>query len=317
MQRGTQGGSIHRASRAVSPALSAALDSQSMTAPGFGAKGDVSKMPRLRILLLGLLAMLAMSAVSSATASATELQGPWWRHPESSKQVKWPENEEHAITASNTGLGNFRLVSKGNAVLGNVTIECKKVTSTGNIWNGLHQGEDNANALFEECESIGTVSGKCPNVKVGEVKAYSELMWKYRGEAKELKEPGQQKIYDVFAPTTEPKGGKAPYTVITFPEGCVGHGTLFEVTATGSEATFIDQHQEPHPIVWGTAALVEPQNADVTKGFLHWIIPNVTKLHHQEKEVVAKLEFGGKPAELEGTLAVELTAGGMFGAYNE
>jgi len=277
-------------------------------------------MSRTKILLLGLLAMLTVSAVPSATASAAELQGPWWRHPESKgsqKQVKWPENEEHATKASNEGQGNFRLFSKGNPVLGNITIECKKVTSAGDIWDGLHQGEASTRILFEECSSSGTISGKCPKVTIGETISYSELVWKYRGESKELKEVGQQKIYDVFAPTDEPKGGKAVYTTLSVPEGCIGHGTLFEVAAVGSEATFVDQDQDAHPVVWGMAAVVEPQNEDVTKGFLHWTSPNVTKLHHQEKEVVAKLEFAGHPAELEGTVAVELNSGEKSGAFDE
>jgi hypothetical protein len=272
-------------------------------------------MHRLKVLIVSLLAVFAVSSVVVATASAA-VAGPWWKHIENSKQVKFVENKEQPLKATNAGLGNFKLKSK-TVLLGTVLIECKKVTSTGNLWNGAFQGEDESVVVFEECEAKSSLTGVCKGVTVESSKVYSELMWKYRGETKELKEAGgQQKIYDAFAPTEEPKEGKARFTTITLPAGCTGAGN-YTVTAVGTEATFVDQFLGKHLIVWGTAAQVEPQNEDATKGFLTWNIPNVTKLHHQEKEVVAKLQFAGQPAELEGKLAVELNNGEKFGAFNE
>lgn len=272
-------------------------------------------MSRIRVLFLSLLAVFAVSSVVVATASGA-LTGPWWKHIENSNQVKYVENKEQPLKATNAGLGNFKLKSK-TVLLGTVLIECQKATSKGFLWNGAFQGEDESVVAFEECESKGSLTGVCKGVTVESSKVYSELMWKYRGETKELKEAGgQQKIFDVFAPTAEPKEGKAIFTTITLPAGCTGAGP-YTVTANGSEATFVDQLLGKHLIVWGTAAQVEPQNEDVTKGFLTWNIPNVMKLHHQEKEVLAKLQFAGSPAELEGKLAVELNNGEKFGAFNE
>jgi hypothetical protein len=272
-------------------------------------------MHRLKVLIVSLLAVFAVSSVVVATASAA-LTGPWWKHIENSNQVKYLENKEQPLKATNAGLGNFKLKSK-TALLGAVLIECQKATTKGNLWNGALQGEDESIVVFEECEAKGSLTGVCKGVTIENSKVYSELMWKYRGEAKELKEVGgQQKIFDAFAPTEEPKEGKAKLTTITLPAGCTLAGEYI-LTAAGSEATFIDQFLGKHLIVWVTAAQVEPQNVDVTKGFLTWNTPNVTKLHHQEKEVVAKLQFAGQPAELEGKLAIELNNGEKFGAFNE
>ncbi len=273
-------------------------------------------MSRIKVLIVSLLALCAVGSVAAATASA-ELQGPWWRHPEakgSQKQVKWPENEEQAIKATNAGLGNFKL--RGKLIGEKVLIECTTVTGKGWLWNGLHQGENEGEPVnFTGCTAASVLIGKCV-AEVEPVHAYSELMWKYRGESKELKEAGgQQKIYDAFG-VAENKAGKFIFTLIKIPAPCAVTGE-FPVEAAGTEQTFLDQHQGEHKIRWGTAPLVEPQNQDAKQGFLNWIIPNQTKLHHQEKEVIAKLEFGGAPAELEGKLAVELNSEEPFGAYNE
>jgi hypothetical protein len=269
---------------------------------------------RPKVLIVSLLAVFAVSSVVVATASAA-LTGPWWKHIENSKQVKFVENKEQPLKATNAGLGNFKLKSK-TVAFGSIVIECQEATSKGNLWNGALQGEDEAILAFEKCEAKGSLTGVCKGVTIENSKVHSELMWKYRGETKELKEAGgQQKIYDAFAPTEAPKEGKAALTTITFPTGCTLAGSYI-ITAVGTEATFIDQFLEKHLVVWGTAAQVEPQNEDVTKGFLTWNSPNVTKLHHQEKEVVAKLQFAGQPAELEGKLAIELNNGEKFGAFN-
>jgi hypothetical protein len=278
-------------------------------------EGKIKIMYRMKVMLVSLLAVFAVSSVVVSTASAA-LTGPWWKHIENSKQVKFVENKEQPLKASNAGLGNFKLKSK-TVLLGTVLIECQKATSTGFLWNGALQGEDESLVIFEECEAKGSLTGVCKGVIVENSKVYSELMWKYRGEAKELTEAGgQQKIFDAFAPTEPPTEGKAKFTTITLPAGCTGAGNYI-VTAVGTEATFVDQKPTSHQIVWGTAAQVEPQNEDVTKGFLTWNTPNVTKLHHQEKEIVAKLQFAGQPAELEGKLAVELNNSEVFGAFNQ
>jgi hypothetical protein len=269
-------------------------------------------MLRIRAILLGLLAMLAVSAVASATASA-ELQGPWWRHIENSQQAKYALNAEQQLKAKNEG--NFKLRSKiaGEKAL----IECLKVTSKGWLWDGLHQGENEAEEVkFTECTAKTPIVTCTEGVTVGAVKnAYSELMWKYRGAPGELTEVGQQKIYDAFG-VAENTEHKFIYNVITLAAPCPIHET-FPVVASGTKQVFQDQHQVEHEITWGTAALVEPQNEDQTKGFLTWTIPNQTKLHHQGKEVIATLKLGEQPAELEGKLAVELNNGERFGAFNE
>jgi hypothetical protein len=276
-------------------------------------------MSRTKVMLLSLLAITVLGSVASTTASAV-LQGPWWRHPEalgSQKQVKWPMNEEHPIISENEGA----FVLKGELLLMKVTIECQKVENKGNIWNGAHQGEDQAEVAFSECSLTSPI--KCANVEVSKPKVYTELMWKYRGETKELTEAGgQQKIFDVFAPTEVPKKNEAgewrsKFVTITIPAACKPFGGEYNVEAAGTKTTFVDQFQEPHEIVWGTAAQVEPQNEDVRTAFLKWSLPNVTKLHHQETEIIAKLMFGNKPAELQGRIKIKLVSEEPFGAYNE
>jgi hypothetical protein len=269
-------------------------------------------MSRIKVLFLSLLAVFAVSSVASATASA-ELNGPWWKHLNAKlEQVKFHENEEQALKVKN--VANFKLV--GTLLGEKVLIECTAVNGSGWLWNGLHQGEDEGTEVrFENCIVKTLTLGECKATVEPLKHVYSELMWKYRGEAKELKEAGQQKIYDAFG--IEANGaGKFIFTIITTVAPCP-IVEKFPVTAAGTEQHFIDQHEVAHQIKWGTAPVVEPQNEDVTKGFLTWTIPNVTRLHHQEKEVIAKLEFGGRPAELEGKLAVELNNGEKFGAFNE
>jgi hypothetical protein len=269
-------------------------------------------MSRIRILFISLFAVSAVSLVASAAASAF-LTGPWWRHNNGSgEQVKYPLNEERQLKAKNEG--NFTLVGK---LLGTkVVIECSKATAKGWLWNGSLQGEDEGEEVkFESCILKNATTGEC-TVTVKPLKnAYSELMWKYRGEKKELEEVGQQKIYDPFGVKAN-EAGKFEFTSITTVAPCPVIET-FPVEAVGTKQAFFDQHGVEHEIKWGSAPLVEPQNRDSTKGSLTWTMPNQTKLHHQEKEVVAKLEFAANPAELAGKLVIELNNGEEFGAFNQ
>ena len=264
-------------------------------------------MNRIRLLFLSLLAVFAVGSVTAATASA-ELQGPWWKQVKGGKQIKLELNKEQPTKSINEGA--FTLKSKLLSLKS--VIKCETAEDTGFIWNGLHQGEDESLVKFSKCVMVEP----CKEVvEVEPTKVFTELMWKYRGETKELKEVGQQKIYDVFAPSTEPKEGKALFTIIRVPAGtCVGE---FPVNAVGTPAIFIDQHGVEHKIVWGTAALVEPQNEDAVAVHLNWIDPNVTKLHHQEKAIEAKLALGPEPAELQGRIKLEENTAEPFGAFNE
>jgi hypothetical protein len=272
-------------------------------------------MSRIRVVFFSLLAVFAASSVVSASASA-EVNGPWWKHLNGlSEQVKFPENEERQLKVKNEG--NFKL--RGTLLGEKVLIECTAVKGNGWLWNGLHQGEDESEEVkFENCISKTLSLGECNVVVAPLVHAYSELMWKYRGVKPELTEAPkttQQKIYDPFGVEAN-KEGKYVFTTVTTLKPCAIVET-FPVTAAGSPAEFVDQHGVTHQIKWGTAPLVEPQNEDKQKGSLTWTIPNQRKLHHQEKEVIAKLEFAGLPAELEGKLAVELNNSEVFGAFNE
>jgi len=273
-------------------------------------------MLRIRAILLGLLAMLAVSAVSSATASAAEPQGPWYRHLVGGQQVKLPQFKEWQVKSVNQS----PFILKGEVGGTRINIECKSVESHGWIWNGAHQGQDQVKTGFGQCALTTPVT--CP-VTVGETKTYSELMWKYKGVAEELKEPagGQQKIYNVFAPEEEAveKAGefRSVYTRITLPKECGALVGTFAVEAAGTHAEFVDQHQVPHKVVWGTAAFVAPQNYDLEVGELVWNDPNVTWLHHQGGAVTARLLFSGAPAELQGQLGVRGQEGERLGAFNE
>jgi hypothetical protein len=278
----------------------------------------------MRVGVLGLMAMLLFGSYAASSASAA-VQGPWWMKLEGGKQVKIEPKPHLEIKSENEG--NFKLKGKilGTAVI----LECKKVENKGSIWNGPHTGRDEAVITWNECSIAQAVLCKGFPIEVGLTKVRTELMWKYAGIEKELKETGglQQKIYDVFAPTepVEKIEGKekSKFTTITVPtefEGikCALAG-VFTVYAVGTVYTgWEDQEKVLHTVQWGTAALVEPQNMDVKLGRLKWAIPNVKKLHVEEAPQIAELEFASNPAELEGTIKVEATNGiTEFGAWNE
>jgi hypothetical protein len=313
--QGPGGGS--QRDREPSPSVEGrALQTQIAASHGAALKGAVVEMFRMKIMLAGLLAMLALGSVASATASA-ELNGPWWRHPEGGKQVLYPEDKPQEIISENQS--PFQLKSRIAGLVAN--IQCNKVTNKGFIWNSLHQGADKALVEFTECEMKSPCVTK--EVKVEPVEVYTELMWKYGGKSTELKEAGQQKIYDAFAPIAEPKEvepkGKGEFrslftNIKVGNTGCLG---VYPVEAAGTKTTFRDQNQETHPIIWGTAAEVAPQNKDAKQGELIWKDPNVTILHHQEVPIEAKLLLGKEPAGLQGQIKVERTNGEEFGAFNE
>ncbi len=273
-------------------------------------------MSRIKIMLAGLLAMLIVGSVASAVASAAP-DGPWFRHPEGGKQVKWPINEEQQIKSKNQGGSPFILKSTISENNTPVTLECRQVNNKGNIWNGLHQGEDEAEVIFSECIMSSAPCAGEP-ITVEPTKVYTELMWKYSGVKKELEEQkaGQQKIYDVFASTAEPVGGKAKFTTIKIPAKCIFGGSI-NVEAGGTAATFVDQHQVSHSVVWGTAAEVNPQNLDAKTGYLVWNIPNQKQLHHQGTIVQANLFLGTHTAELQGQIKIERNNEEEFGVFNE
>lgn len=268
-------------------------------------------MYRIKVLLVSLLAVFAVSSVVAASASAA-LEGPWYKQVKG-KQIKLERNKEQPIKSENEG--SFKL--KGKLVGSAVVIECATAKSTGNIWNGLLQGEDNATVEFGTCTIGKAIVCVGAPVEVTPSKVFSELQWKYAGNTNELKEVGQQKIYNVFAPTAEPVAGKATFTKVNILKAnCETINGEFPVEAAGTLATFVDQNGTSHKIVWGTAAVASPQNTDVVTNRLTWASPNVTELHHQGTQTKAKLLFGGAAAELEGTLRVELNSGEEFGVSN-
>jgi hypothetical protein len=272
-------------------------------------------MSLMKTLLSSLLAMLALGSMASATASA-ELNGPWWRHPELGQQVKFPQNQTQQVKGINAG--GFEIKTA------NVAFFCGEALLEGAIWNGAHQGQDQAKLQLLKCRVTKPVPCENTPVKVGQIKVYTELMWKYQGAPVELTEPGgQQKIYDAFAPTAQPnKEGRAALTTIAIPPGCFVPEQL-TLWAKGSLAQYEDSQQGTHSIVWGTAAEVEPQNQDSPALRLKWTDPNVKFLHHQEKPVKVELQLEDETgffeeANLQGALRIERQQGqGEFGAFNQ
>src|ERR1700730_1761027 len=281
-------------------------------------------MSRMKIMLAGLLAMLVVGSVASATASAAP-DGPWFRHPVGTEQVKWLQNEEKEVEGKNQG--NFVLRFKAIGIT--TTIKCGTAISPGLVWNGLHQGKDEFKLEFTKCFTVQPCAGT--GVEISNTEIYSELQWKYAGKQSELNEqpPKQQKIFDVFAPKKAPeqktleKGEKIARVIwfeITFPEACKIVVGKFAVEAAGTVAIFEDQHQVTHKIIWGTAAQVDPQNQDSKEATLHWQFPNPTEFHHQGVQTKAQLLFAGNPAELEGTIHIKRSGVGApeeFGTFNE
>jgi hypothetical protein len=272
-------------------------------------------MSRMKILLSSLLVVLALGLVASAVASA-ELNGPWWRHPEQGKQVKFPQNQPKQVKGINAG--GFEVKTE------NVAIFCGEALLEGSIWNGAHQGQDQAKLQLLKCRVTRPVPCEFTPVKISQIKVYTELMWKYQGIPTELIEPGgQQKIYDAFAPTVQPnKEGRAPLATIAVPPGCFVPEQL-TLWAKGSPAQYEDSQQVNHSIVWGTAAEVSPQNQDSQALILKWADPNVRFLHHQEKPVAAELQLEDETgvfeaANLQGGLRIERQQGQEeFGAFNQ
>jgi hypothetical protein len=261
-------------------------------------------MSRVKITLLALVAVFVASFVMSATAGAV-IQGPWWKKLENGQQVKIEQTKELQVKSINEG----SFILKTRALEMNITIECRKVEDKGFIWNGPHTGRDESKIKFTECLMVTPCAGTA--VTVEESKVRTELMWKYQGNTSELGEAGGvQKIYDVFAPEEapvefEPGKFRAKFTTITVPKPCVVNGA-FPVYAEGSRLlNWKDQKGNSFEVIWGTAALVEPQNNDATTGRLKWELPNVTKLHVEEAPQEAKLQFGTNAAELKGTIKVE------------
>jgi len=272
-------------------------------------------MSRIKILLSSLLALMVVGSVASATASA-ELNGPWWRHPMLGQQVKFPQNKTQQVKGINAG--GFEIKTE------NVAFFCGEALLEGVIWNGAHQGQDQAKLHLLKCRVTRPVPCEFTPVKISQAKVYTELMWKYHGQPTELHEAGgQQKIYDAFAPTAQPnQEGRAPFVTIAIPPGCFLPEQL-TLWAKGSSAQYEDAQQGTHPIVWGTAAEVAPQNQDSPALLLKWADPNVEFLHHQEKPVKAELQLEDEvgvfeKANLQGGLRIERQQGQEeFGAFDQ
>lgn len=281
-------------------------------------------MYRMKILLLSLLAVFAVGSMASATASAA-LQGPWWMKRVGGLQFKIEPKEELQIKSDNFNptLAPFRIVTQNNKI-----IECEIVLNKGWLWNGEHQGADEEALEFRNCFAIEPECKKARVAKFGsQIKVRTELMWKYRGEKSELLEQGQQKIYDVFAPRETPKQYKlenrAPFFTIVVPAAETCPEKVYTLWAEGKEAVWKNQQNKEFNVVWGTAALVEPQNQDTRFVTLNWIRPNVKQLHHQEKAVTAQLSLEDQNeiqegAEIEGKIYLEHEFGEIeFGAWDQ
>ncbi len=281
-------------------------------------------MSRLRMMFVSLLAVLAVGSIVASAASGA-IQGPWWKKLEGGKQVKIEPKPHLQIKGVNEGA--FLLKSK---ILSTpVNLECRSVKSTGSVWNGPNTGRDEAEVKWNEC-FIASTTSVCKGfpIEVEPNKVRTELMWKYQGNVSELNEAGgTQKIYDAFSPTTaieefEPGKFRALFTTVKVPkevEGikCSLNGE-FPVYARGKRFSgWKDQEGTAHEVIWGTAALVEPQNEDKKIGTLKWVLPNVTKLHVEGVEEEAVLKLGLEPAELQGTIKVGAEDGlTEFGAWN-
>lgn len=278
-------------------------------------------MYRMRILLLSSLAVFALSSMISATASA-ELQGPWWMKLEGGKQVKIEQKSELQIKSDNNlnqVLTPFNIISVGNK-----HVECQVVLNKGWLWNGeqAHQGLNEESIQFNICtfKEPGCVITR--PVTLSQAKVRTELMWKYRGEKKELEEVGTQTIHDVFGPSEPPEkfvgGLRARFLTVTVPAegGCEARSIgLF---ATGTKTEWENQQHAKFETIWGTAPQVEPKNIDEKFVTLKWVRPNVKWLHHKGVEVNARLALGEEEAEIQGKIYLEEEFGlTLFGAWDE
>jgi hypothetical protein len=256
---------------------------------------------------LSLLAVTVVSATTAATASA-ELNGPWWKHRGKVPQEKLPTEMHFGVRIESNEFLKIHFKVLGEPV----TVECKvRAESNAIVWNGLHQGQDSAQLVFENCK----IPGQTCAVTVASVKVFTELMWKYQKKLDELHTNKGQEIYDSFAPLQTPKNGRALFLTIKIPAGCHPVGE-FQVEAAGTEQ-LIENQGPKQPVVWGTAGRTEPENVCARPLILKWTIPNQTSLHHKETPIEARLLHGGEPVELEGQLRVELTNGEELGAFNE
>ncbi len=139
---------------------------------------------KVRLLVLGLLSVMAFGAVASTAALASP--GPFWWHRNNSKEGAGVKLAEGKIEQYQGG-GNGAIFSSTE---GGVAFTLGGETQVkGDIWNEPNQGQMKVQAKFLNVHFIAPAELKeCP-VKVTVPEDYvGHLMWKYRGQAKELRQ---------------------------------------------------------------------------------------------------------------------------------
>lgn len=275
-------------------------------------------MLRLKILLLISLTVWAMGSMVSAVASAAP-EDPWWMKREQVKQVKINQTKRMQVKVGNllNERTPFKIITAGK------TVECQIVTGKGWVWNGERPGMGEGTLQFGECTLRDSECLETRAAILDQAKFHSSLMWKYHGEKKELEGPGQQKIYEVFAPGNHIEKYnqfflRAPFMSIKVASEGTCSALESQLYAEGSTVEWELQQGLRQESVWGMAAQVEPQDSDQRLITLSWQLPNVEIFHKGTLEDHTVLQLGGESAEIEGKVYMEEELGGTeFGAWGK
>jgi len=140
---------------------------------------------KARLLVLGLLSMMVFGAFASTAAAEP---GPWWHHREVGNQLKGMKIEKQSPeTFEGKGEGTELTTKVGNE---EIKLKCN-IKAKGSVWNEPAQGQGEVTPIYENCESNNIVGCKATVVAEGTPQTI-HLIWKYKGNAKELENKPQQ-----------------------------------------------------------------------------------------------------------------------------
>jgi hypothetical protein len=136
---------------------------------------------KVRLLVMGLLAVMALGMVASTAASARP--GPFWWHRNAAKEGEGVKLAENAIEQ---GKGESKETTFSTKVGGTPLTLAGQIKVKVDIWNVPQQGQIKIQVQFDEVHPT-----ELPNCNVTVTVPhdyYGHLMWKYRGNKKELEQ---------------------------------------------------------------------------------------------------------------------------------
>ena len=251
---------------------------------------------RTRAIVLGFLTLLAVGSFGATAALASP--GPFWHHRAISGKGEGEKIEEKSPEYFQ-GAGGEQIL-KGTIAATPVEIVAKSVQAKGIIYNNSLQGQIKVLLKYHEVKLAKPALTGC-EVKVGtnnEVTSEGHLMWKYRGNAKELsqEEPQEalgQKVDIVFTPIPLKEGATE-----------LPKGTFTSIALSGTPCGVLAGKFE---VKESQSVIPKPSQLQEWSRNLVTIFPGWKEQHFWNgKEVVpvknVGLTFGGGPATLTGSV---------------